>query len=151
MIKVTISDVPGFTGEYEWDEEQGFTGHELHLIKKVAGVRLGEITEALGAGDYDVIVAVSAIAIWRSGRVTKDELPAVVDLLLDAEGGKILFGSEEEAEESPPEEAPPENGSSGADNVSSLSSSRGSSSTSAPLQENDPSRTGDPGSAIGAI
>lgn len=131
LYQVIVSDVPDFDGEYNWDpDERGFNGHELHLIKKVSGVRLGEIDEALTAGDYDVLVSVAAITIWRAGKATKANVGALVELLLDAEGGKITFKKVgEEATTGPPSAAPSEEVSSGAANDSSELSSPGSSST----------------------
>lgn len=127
MVEITITDVPGFDGKYEWDGEQQLNGHELHIVKKVSGVRLGEIEEALAAGDYDLIVALTAIMVWRSGKVTRAQVPELVDLLLDAEGGKFVIAEADAAD--PPAEAPPETVSSGDGNVSSIRSSVGSSST----------------------
>lgn len=132
MLQVNVSDVPGFDGTYEWDAERQFNGHELHIVKKVAGVRLGEIEEALAAGDYDVIVAITAIMVCRSGRVTRAQVPELVDVLLDAEGGKITIEEVAEGEgdaDGPPAVVPPGNEPSGDGNVSSIRSSVGSSST----------------------
>jgi hypothetical protein len=40
--EVTVTGVPGFDGTYEWDDTP-FNGHELHVIKTFAGVRIGEL------------------------------------------------------------------------------------------------------------
>jgi hypothetical protein len=109
VLQVKVTDVPGFDGTYEWDPERQFNGHELHLVKKVAGVRLGEIEEALAAGDYDVIVAITAIMVCRSGRVTRAQVPELVEMLLDADGGKITIEEAAEvADDRPPSVASPE-------------------------------------------
>ncbi len=53
-----------------------FTNRELHLIKQVAGVRGGEMFDAIESGDNDVLVALAHIAVRRKGRnrPTLDEL-----------------------------------------------------------------------------
>lgn len=144
MAKITISGVAPFDGDYDLDDARAFNGHELHLIKKVAGVRLGEIGEALKAGDYDLIVAVTAIAVWRAGKVTKDNVTDLVDVLLDADTGQIEFrGETEEEADSPPEVAPRnEPDSLGADNESSGHSFEGSNNTGADPREIIPIATG---------
>ena len=85
---ITIEGVPGYNGEYPLDITY-FTNRELHLIKKVSGVRAGELTEAFNAGDNDLMVAVAAIAIQR--HTHKD---VNVDALWDAEAGKFTFNME---------------------------------------------------------
>jgi hypothetical protein len=130
VLHVKVTDVPGFDGTYEWDPERQFNGHELHIVKKVAGVRLGEIEEALTAGDYDVIVAITAIMMCRSGRVTRAQVPELVDVLLEAEGGKITIEEVDEvADDLPPSVASPEPVSTSDAIESSGLSSVGSSST----------------------
>lgn len=64
--KIRVSGVAGFEGEYELDQD-AITMGDLKIIKRVAGVRAGEIDEAVNAGDVDVIVALAMIAMKRSG------------------------------------------------------------------------------------
>lgn len=64
--RVKIEGVAGFDGEYEVDQA-AFTMGDLRLIKSIAGVRAGELDEALRAGDVDVLVAITIIALRRSG------------------------------------------------------------------------------------
>lgn len=107
MDSITIEGIPAYNGEYPLDMTY-FTNRELNLIKTVSGLRAGELTEAFGAGDNDLMVAVAAIAIWRE----KGEKPNL-DALWDAEVGKFTFNIAEpelaEDDESlPPEIAPDE-------------------------------------------
>ncbi len=44
MPKITITGVDNrVDGAYDLDLDDNFTGKELHLIKQIAGVRVGEI------------------------------------------------------------------------------------------------------------
>jgi hypothetical protein len=145
MLQATVSGVPPYDGDYDLDLEHQFNGNELHLIKKVAGVRLGEIDEALRAKDYDLYVALAAIGIWRAGKVTKNNVHDLVELLMEAEGGKISFkdtDDEQGDETGPPAVAPSGPGSSGASNVSLLPSSEDLSSTGDDPPETNPLSTG---------
>jgi hypothetical protein len=103
MVKMTITGVFGADGEYEFDPSF-FTNRELHRIKTVAGVRAGELSEAIAAGDSDLVVALAMIALARNGRQVPE------DALWDAEAGKIsLKPIEEEAPAGgavPPESEP---------------------------------------------
>lgn len=68
---------------------------ELGYVKRVSGVRAGELEEALQAGDAEVVVALALIAARRAGQ-TPDE-----DALLD---GKAEVGVrfEDGADAGPP-------------------------------------------------
>lgn len=106
MTKVVVSGVPAFDGTYDLDAVDTFTGHELHLIKKVAGVRLAEIEDAMDAADYDLYVALAAIMVIRAGKATRQQAMQVVDLLLDADAGSVKFDftkDEQEDDARPPE------------------------------------------------
>lgn len=46
---------------------ESYTYKELSTIKKISGVRAGEIAEAAAAGDTDVIVALAVIVMERAG------------------------------------------------------------------------------------
>lgn len=147
MLKIKIAGVAPFEGTFDADLSR-FNGRELHLIKELSGVRLGEIEEALNANDYDVVVAIAVIALVREGRVQKDAALRAARELMEADMGKItLFNPEVvtgEVEEGPPSQTPI-----GVDGTSE-SSSPSSSSTSDDLQETPPSSTGQGGSPTGA-
>lgn len=54
---------------------ESYTYREMGLIKRLSGLRSGEITDALRAGDTDLIVALAIIAMRREGSdVSEDEM-----------------------------------------------------------------------------
>lgn len=46
---------------------ESFTYREMGLIKRITGLRAGELEDALNAGDVEVIVALAVIAGTRAG------------------------------------------------------------------------------------
>ena len=101
---IVIAGVPGLDGEYELDtDNRPFNGNELHEIKRISGVRAGELGEALGAVDYDVIMAFAAIALNRAGKTFN-----LTDLM-DAPIGRVVFkpGTEPEEDEEQDGQSPP--------------------------------------------
>jgi hypothetical protein len=102
MAKLKIVGIYGFDGEYDLDISK-FTGDELHTIKQIAGVRGGELSEALQAGDYDLVIAFAVIVLRRAGKtVDPKEISA-------AEVGAITVDLQtgQEVEARPPGSAPP--------------------------------------------
>jgi hypothetical protein len=75
-----------------------FTFREMHTIKRLTGLRAGEIFTALESGDTDVVVALAVVAIKRA-RPSFDE-----DELLDSYIDSITIdaGTEEDAEDANP-------------------------------------------------
>ena len=141
---------PLVDGSYEFDIGT-FTNREMHVIKEISGVRGGEIGEALAAGDNDIVVALTAIVLKRNGKTVP------VDVLWDAELGKITLDAadEEEDEDRPPvpsptpsgvERKPDEPGSPSVSSPSSGTDSGGSGGHLVNLQ----SPTGGPGSETAA-
>lgn len=109
-MKFTITGVLSLDGVYELDFDDGpLTMRELHWVKQIAGVRLNELQSASVAGDSDLIVAFAVIALVRAGKVTRDNVTAATDLLLDAEAGNLTVEDDEVEEDDavPPEVAPP--------------------------------------------
>lgn len=106
MARIVLSGVPPFDGEHDFDVAREYNGHELHLIKQVAGVRLGEIEDAAKAGDYDLFVSFAVITLWRSGKIKKQDIPEVTDMLLAATTSSITFDFGE-ADALPPAETSP--------------------------------------------
>jgi hypothetical protein len=102
--KVVINDVhPNYDGEYDLDVSS-FTMGELHEIKKLTGLRLGEFEEAAAAQDLDFIVALAIVALKRAGR------QIVPKLIWDAEAGSIVYQSDDpepEGDAVPPAVAKP--------------------------------------------
>lgn len=96
MDKIKIEGVLPYDGEYDLDVSY-FTNRELNIIKRLSGVRAGELDEAFGAGDNDLIVALAVIALRRAGKT------AAEDAIWDAPSGKITFVADEvEADADPP-------------------------------------------------
>lgn len=88
MLRFTITGVDGVVdGVHDLDLDKAFNGRELNLVKKVSGVRLGEMNEALAAGDYSLMLAFATIALVRLGRVNKELAMKAYDLLDEAEAG----------------------------------------------------------------
>ena len=115
-MKIIIGPVPevegsgilGVNGEYPI--EGGFTGRELHEIKRATGLRGGEIQEAAEAGDFDVLMAFTMIALKRNG--TPERMELVWDAPVDAYTLELDTSDEEaaakeaEADALPPEPPP---------------------------------------------
>lgn len=140
----------GYEGVYEWDPSTPFTGEDWHLIKEVAGVRMGEFSEAISSADYDVIVAVAVIVLCRHGVAQRSRLLAIAKTLMPLDTGAVDFEEIEVPDEEdvrPPASATPpgtpsSNGEASVENVSSVSSSPVSSSTGVVPPETPPSPTG---------
>lgn len=84
-----------------------FTNRELHLIKQIAGVRAGELFDAMEAGDNDLIVALAHLAIKRAGRNQP-----TLEMLWDMAPGEIEI-SNPEANGGPPTSTPTSDGGDG--------------------------------------
>jgi hypothetical protein len=67
MDKFVVEGIAGFDGDYPCDIGS-FTMRELQIIKRLAGVRAGELEEAFAAGDSDLILAIAVIAVRRNGK-----------------------------------------------------------------------------------
>lgn len=135
MDKIIIDGIAGYNGEYEFDAGY-FTNEELHTIKRVAGVRAGELQDALAAMDSDLVVAFAAVALKRNGKAVHEQL------LWAANFGAIRleFDAEvpEEDAELPPPQGPGDSESEDENRPSSGPTSNGDSDP----PENGQSRTG---------
>lgn len=106
--KLTVKGLRALDGEYEFDRNDllgSMTNRELHRIKLMAGVRAGEIQDALAAGDNDVLVALAAILLTQRGKLVDE------DVLWDAPAGAGLIwefdtadDEQEEGDAGPPVE-----------------------------------------------
>jgi hypothetical protein len=145
-----IDGVSAINGEYPVDvlamitlgSPECLSNRECHQLKNRTGLRLGEIHDALRAGDNDVYVGLAEIVLQRAGKRFDP------DSLWDARVGAIAFTigerEEEAVEDGPPVEAPTQIG-------AHSTSGGGSSSQTSGLQVIDPSRTGHPASEKSAV
>ena len=115
VAQIVIKDVaPAVDGSYDLPTLETLTHGDLRLIKRESGVRAGEIEEAFAAGDSDLLVALTLVALKRSGK----EIPP--ELLWEAELGAIDV---EVGDEVPPALTPDSNGSESGQPASSGASS----------------------------
>lgn len=74
MTAVVITDCAPWDGRYEFDDFS-FTNRELYEIKKLSGLRAGELIEALEANDTSAYVGVAMTVLGRHGvRLEADDL-----------------------------------------------------------------------------
>src|SRR5512146_1587205 len=130
MLKITLTGLPPFDGQFDLDFASPFTMRELHWIKEIAGVRVGELDEAGQKGDSDLLLAFTVIAAYRAGKVRKEQVKQFSEVLLDAPADAIQAEDVPDVEDDagpPAQETPPasENGSSGNSEKSSPSSTSG--------------------------
>lgn len=102
MDKFVVTGMPGFDGDYPIDIGT-FTMRELEIIKRVSGVRAGELEEAFNAGDSTLILAVAVIAVRRNER----DWQAFEKLAWESELGQFVFTSDEGDVVDPQIPAPP--------------------------------------------
>lgn len=148
MAHFHIENLGAYNGDHEMELES-LTNRELHTLKKISGVRAGELDEAFEAGDNDVLVAFLVIVLERKGHK-----PVNVDVIWDAPGGSIDFITDEEEKQQaddagPPSQEPSEPAADVSENENNDFSGDRSSNVSA-LPVSDPSRTGAPSSATGS-
>lgn len=107
MTKVRISGVsPSLDGEYDLDIGN-LTNRDLHVIKKVSGVRGAELEDAFEAGDNDLLVALGAIAVCKSGKLPYKQAELVAEAIMDAPAGSSLDIIAEDEDEEPEGDASP--------------------------------------------
>jgi hypothetical protein len=99
MDRFVVTGIPAFNGEYPIDIGS-FTMRELQIIKRMSGVRAGELEEAFTAGDTDLLLAIAVIAVRRNGK----QWEAFEKLAWESDVAAITFVGEEEevAEEADP-------------------------------------------------
>lgn len=97
MSKVTV-DLG--KGPKEYPLPENLTFREMQAIKRITGLRAGEVFPALYAGDTDAFLAFAYIAMRRAGEaITEDQL---LDLPIDRID--LDFSEDEEADAGPPAE-----------------------------------------------
>ena len=136
MDTITITGIAGYDGDYPFDGSY-FTNKELHTIKRLAGVRAGEIQAALAAGDNDLVVAFAAIALERNGKAVQEQV------LWDAHVGSITIAfAAPEPEEDDPELPPAQRRDDAANESVNRTPSGATSDAGSESRENGQSRTG---------
>lgn len=139
MNTLTITGVPAYDGTYEFEGFEDFTNRELHRIKKMTGLRVGELQDAWENSDNDVVVALAVVVLERNGKQVID------DLLWDAPAGTFMFDFADSEQEDPTQDgASHRNGDSVRKTDGSASSSGSSSDEPSDLLATAQSRTGDP-------
>lgn len=129
MLKITIEGTVQFDGTFDLDLDARPLNHwDTHVIKNIADVRGGQLSDALAEGDTDLIVALAVIALERAGKITKKEIMEARDVIYEAPLGKIALiddATEEAADAVPPPSEPAANGDANATNGSSGASTNG--------------------------
>jgi hypothetical protein len=118
--KIVIAGIDGLEGEYDIDLGF-FTNRELHTIKRLTGLRVGEFDDAMAAGDSDVLVAFCMVALQRNDKRVDE------NALWDAEAGSItiIVGDDQEPPlESVPLESSGDSPTSSGDDSTSVSALR---------------------------
>lgn len=82
-----------------YDMPDNFTYREMARIKRLTGLRAGEIFPAIEAGDTDVAMAFAITAADRAGKLENEEQ------FLDLEVSKIKLDFRDEVNGGPPVEA----------------------------------------------
>ena len=97
-MKVRIDQPPQLAGDYPIDLD--FTHGELHLVKKVTGLRGLEIDDGIENGDTDLFLVLGVIGALRAGRLRDADTGAAVEELMKTKIGSVrLIPDEEDAEE----------------------------------------------------
>lgn len=124
-MKIILNGVGIYDGEYPLasGELDQLTNREIHEIKQVSGYTPVEYNDALRRGDQDFWVALTLVALRRSGR------HGVVnpDVIWDAPGSAIQvdFSDEVADADPPPQETPSGSGEPGTPSTRSGGPSRG--------------------------
>ncbi len=131
--KLIVTGLDALNGEYDFSiiemmsigMPDSLTNREGHELKKATGVRIGELEDALAAGDNDVLVQFAITILRRTGRrVDEDKLwDAPMGTLIQFDFASLRMEDEDvEDENRPPEESPlDESGSTETEDVSSRS------------------------------
>jgi hypothetical protein len=98
VASIKIEGVPPYDGEYPLD--MNMTNREFHTIKQIAGVRAGDLDDAVAHKDLDLVVALAVNALRRAGHVVD------IDRLWDSEAGKIMLAADEGEDDAAPPPQP---------------------------------------------
>lgn len=102
--RIVIRGVRPFDGEYDLDLKRAWTVREWNWIKRFSGYMPATIDDGLKGNDPEVYVALALIAMARNGKIDRDNVDAVADVLMESERGAITIIVEaEEGDASPPD------------------------------------------------
>jgi len=116
MDRVIVSGIPPFDGEFELDlSTRVFSTLEWRWIKKISGYLPLTIQEGLEGGDPDIFVVMAVIALYRAGKIQREQAYMTADLLaeppFDGSAIQIIVGeSEQPGDDRPPASSPTTNG-----------------------------------------
>jgi hypothetical protein len=142
--KFVVKDIgPTIDGEYDFDAGT-LTYRDFRTIKRISGIRRGEIEDALIADDTDAVLALAIVTLQHHGKVVDEEM------LLDNTLGTVQLVLE--APEPDPPLLSPADGESANDESQSDSSNSSGDDTqnSSESQANGRSLTGTPSSDTSA-
>src|SRR5262252_5063885 len=116
MDRVIVSGIPPFDGEFELDlSTRVFSTLEWRWIKKISGYLPLTIQQGLEGGDPDIFVVMAVIALYRAGKIQREQAYMAADALAeppcDGSAIQIFVGeSEQPGDVRPPASSPTTNG-----------------------------------------
>jgi len=133
-IELKLDGSTNWPGTYSLDLST-LNGREYNWVKKIANVRLGELFDAMEAGDYDLTIAFTVIALVRDGKIPKETAIRAAEMLAENIIGSIAsdFVADDEDDARPPDET-----TSSSDESSPSSSTPSSEPLDAPSETNPP-------------
>jgi hypothetical protein len=109
MPDALVVNVPPYEGEYEFDlNAQPLSTVEWRWVKKISGYLPLTIAQGWEGGDPDLFLAFAVIAMRRSGKIAKNDVLEVAEVIEEAavDGTAISFKGEVVEEELPPTSEP---------------------------------------------
>ena len=114
MASIIIKGIKPWDGEYDLVTDRAFNAREWRCIKKVSGYMPLTVSDGFAGGDPDLFVALAVVAMTRQGKVERDDMLRVADLLAEMpfDGASITMVGDEVADDdlpldsSPPPEEP---------------------------------------------
>jgi hypothetical protein len=118
VIALTLEGVQPWDGRYEFPDF-AFTNRELYEIKKLSGIRAGELIEALDANDTAAFVGMAVVVLARHDKIVDP------DDLWNAPVGSIVLEIVADDDADPPTPPPSGNETASSDEPSGGSSESG--------------------------
>jgi hypothetical protein len=110
MASIIIQGLKPWDGEYDLVTDRAFNAREWRCIKKVSGYMPLTVSDGFAGGDPDLFVALAVVAMTRQGKVERDDMQRVADLLAEMpfDGASIsMVGDEVTDDELPLDSSPP--------------------------------------------